>query len=355
MGRIYRFNGKRVTGMLSVVPKHTVRFQDELDNYGFSKEKSLNLQRVMGFGERRIVEGDLCTSDLLVYGMRRLFDEGSLKAADIGALVLVTQTPDYFMPPTSTVLHGKLGLDQETLCFDINQGCTGFLYGLLQSCLLLEVLGSKKVVLMNGDTLSRSASPFDRNIYPIIGDAATITVVENGGDGDIVMNMRTDGSRADWLIIPAGGFRMPTTVETRQLKEQADGNRRSDNDLFMNGTGIFAFTQTDVPPTIHELFSECGASLDDVDYFMFHQPNRFMLEKLRAKLKVPTEKLPMNIVERFGNSSSATIPITICHNIRDQLLKRASRICMGGFGVGLTWGTALMSLGPLDFCDLVEM
>jgi len=346
---------KKISGILSVVPKNCVKFLDEIENYGFSREKSLKLQETIGLDERRIVSGNECGSDLCLFGLEQLFAHNLLSKDDIGALIYVTQTPDHFMPPTSAILHGKLELGREVLCFDINHGCTGYLYGLLQAFLLLQLPGIGKVLLLNGDTLSRCASPHDRNIYPLIGDAGTLTVVENTDDkSQIYLNIRTDGSRFDWLIIPAGAFRMPSTEQTRQVKVLPDGNQRSDEDFYMNGAGIFTFTQTDVATAIKELFEFASMEVDEIDYFMFHQPNRFMLTKLAKKLAVPEEKMPNNTVEKFGNSSSASIPVTICHNAKDLLLKKKLRICMSGFGVGLSWGGLIMDVGPLEFCELIE-
>jgi len=346
---------KKISGILSVVPKHKVKFLDEIEKYGFSKEKSLKLQEIIGLNERRIVVGNECGSDLCLFGLEYLLDNNLLNKDDINALIYITQTPDHIMPPTSTILHGKLGLGREVLCFDINQGCTGYLYGLLQAFMLLELSGTGKIVLLNGDTLSRCASPHDRNIYPLIGDAGTVTIVENASDNsEIFLNLRTDGSRYDWLIIPAGGFRMPSTEQTRRVKVLPDGNQRSDDDFYMNGPGIFTFTQTDVVVAIKELFQFSTVQVNDVDYFMFHQPNRFILKKQAQKLGIPEEKMPNNTVETFGNSSSASIPVTICHNIKDLLLKDRLRICMAGFGVGLSWGALIMDVGPLEFCDLID-
>jgi 3-oxoacyl-[acyl-carrier-protein] synthase-3 len=346
---------KKISGILSVVPKNCVKFLDEINNYGFSREKSLKLQETIGLHERRIVVGNECGSDLCLFGIEYLLNNNLLTKDDIGALIYITQTPDHFMPPTSTILHGKLGLGRDVLCFDINQGCTGYLYGLLQAFMLLQLSDIGKVVLLNGDTLSRCTSPHDRNIYPLIGDAGTVTIVENTDDkNQIFLNMRTDGSRFDWLIIPAGAFRMPSTEQTRQVKVLPDGNQRSDEDFYMNGAGIFTFTQTDVAAGIKDLFQFASMDMDEVDYFMFHQPNRFMLKKLAKKLGVPEEKMPNNTVEKFGNSSSACIPVTICHNAKDLLLKERLRICMSGFGVGLSWGTLILDVGPLEFCEMIE-
>jgi len=351
----FSFKNKRISGILSVVPKHCVKFLDEIDNYGFSKEKSLKLQETMGFNERRIVEGNECASDLCLFGLEYLIANGKLNKDDISALIFVTQTPDHFIPPTTSILHGKIGLNREVLCLDINQGCAGYLYGLLQAFLLLQQPDIGKVVLLNGDTLSRCACPQDRNIYPLIGDAGTITILENADDNsDIFLNLMMDGSRSDWLTISAGAFRIPSTEQTREVKVLPDGNQRSDEHFFMNGAGVFIFTQADVPHTIKELFERASMDLDDIDYFMCHQPNRFMLQKLAHKLGVPQEKMPNNVVEKFGNSSSASIPVTVCHNVSHLLLKKQMKICMAGFGVGLSWGALIMDLGPVEFCELIE-
>jgi 3-oxoacyl-[acyl-carrier-protein] synthase-3 len=351
----FKFQNKKITGILSVIPKHCVKFFDEIKNYGLSREKAIKMQRDIGLNERRIVSGNECASDLCLYGLEYLINHGKLKKEEIGALIFISQTPDHFMPPTPSILHGKLNLRREVLCFDINQGCTGYLYGLLQAFLLLGLGDIGKVILLNGDTLSRCSYPKDRNIYPLIGDAGAVTIVENTQDSnEIFLNLRTDGSRSSWLIIPAGAFRNPSSEQTRKIKTLSDGNQRSDEHFYMNGAGIFSFTQTDVPPTIKELFQFANLEMSHIDYFIFHQPNRFMLQKLANKLGIAHEKMPNNIVEKFGNSSSVTIPVAICHNISEILLMQRAKICMSGFGIGLSWGALIMDLGPLRFCELIE-
>jgi len=354
MAKVYKCSNKKISGILSVVPKNTVRFIDELDNYNLSKERGLEMQRTIGLYERRLVQDEECASDLCLYGLENLINNNFLKIEDIGAIIFVTQTPDHFMPPTSSIIQGKLNCSKDVLCFDINQGCAGYLYGLFQAFMLLDHI-DKKVLLLNGDTLSRRCCPYDRNIYPLIGDAGSITIVEKSDDQDeIYLNLQSDGTRYDWLIIPAGAFRKPSTEQTREIKLYPDGNKRSEEDFYMNGAGVFTFTQVDVPLTIKELFEKTNIRLEEIDYFMFHQPNRFMLQKLAKKLGVSEEKLPNNIVGKFGNSSSVSIPVNICWNIANILLERRLKICMSGFGVGLSWGTLIMNMGPLEFCSLVE-
>jgi 3-oxoacyl-[acyl-carrier-protein] synthase-3 len=238
---------------------------------------------------------------------------------------------------------------------DINQGCAGFLIGLFQGFLLLDQPSVRKVVLVNVDVLSRKVSKKDRNSYPLIGDAASITIIERSQDPTpIHANLMMDGTRREALMIPAGGFRMPASAETAILEDDGENNCRAKDHLRMDGAAVFNFVQVEVPPLVEELLRAAEATVDDVDYFLFHQPNRFMLQKLADRMRVPYEKMPSNIVENYGNSSGVTIPMVIAHNLRQRLLGNTIRACMAGFGVGLTWSSMLLRLGPMSFCDLIE-
>src|SRR5215831_11484242 len=182
----FTFRRKRISGILVVVPANERSFVEEMKNFNFPEARSLKLKEVMGFDKRRIVPPGVCVSDLAVFGMEHLFAQGRLKRDEIDALLLVTQTPDHFMPATSSLIQGRLGLKQDMVCLDINQACAGFVIGLMQAFMLLEQESVRKVVLINGDVLSRKASPKDRNIYPLIGDAASITIVERDEEDSVV-------------------------------------------------------------------------------------------------------------------------------------------------------------------------
>jgi 3-oxoacyl-[acyl-carrier-protein] synthase-3 len=349
------FRNRRISGLLAVVPRHETRFVDEMANYRVPVGRSLKLKEVMGYDRRRIVEGPVCVSDLACHGLERLFAEGALARDGFDALIVVTQSPDYFMPPTSCVIHGRMDLPQDVLCLDINQGCAGFLVGLFEGFHLLEQPTVRKVVLINADVLSRKVSPQDRNSYPLVGDAASIAVLERSDDGTPVhAAIKTDGRRSQALTIPAGGFRLPASAETAVMEEDSEKNLRAKDHLRMDGAAVFNFVQTDVPPMIRSLLCAAGATVEQVDYFLCHQPNRFMLQKLAQALGAPMEKVPSNVVEIYGNSSGVTIPIAIAHNLRARLLTESVSACLAGFGVGLTWASMLLRLGPLDFCDLIE-
>jgi 3-oxoacyl-[acyl-carrier-protein] synthase-3 len=349
------FSGKSISGVLTILPSKEIVFEDEIDNYNFSRERSLKLKSAMGFNKRRIVENGVCVSDLCVYGLNYLFNNGKLQKEEIDALILVTQTPDYILPPTSNVIQGTLGLNHDVICLDINQGCAGYIIGLNQAFMLLEQKNISKVVLLNADILSSKVSKNDRNSNPLIGDGASITIVEKSSqaqDVNIVIKMNGEGAFA--LQIPAGGARLPISTETGILKQDTNGNLRSLNHLVMKGDEVFNFVQTEVPPLIDDLLRISDTNKDEIDYFMFHQPNKFMLHKLADKMGVPREKMPANIVENFGNSSGVTIPTSICFNIGDKLLSNDYKLCLSGFGVGLTWAAMTINLDNLNFCEIID-
>lgn len=351
----FSFKNKRINGILTILPKKAVKFEDEMANYSFSPAKCMKLKLAMGYKEHRIAEPGQCSSDFCKFGLQYLFDNGMLKKDEIDALLFVSQSADYYMPPTSNLIHGHFGLKQDCLCMDINQGCAGFELGLIQAFLLLEQPAVKKVVLMNADVLSPKVSDQDRNSKPLIGDAAAITIVEKcEEENPIYANIKMDGTGAMVLNIPAGGFRMPSTPETAVMEQDAAGNYRSKNNLVMQGDDVFNFVQREVPPMIEHLYEQSGVDRNEVDWYMFHQPNKFMLHKLADKLGIPHEKMPANIVENFGNASGVTVPTCISYNLGDQLVNGKMRLCMAGFGVGLTWSSIMMEMGSLNFNKIIE-
>ena len=351
----FLFKHKRISGILTVLPQKSVKFEDEMANYNFSPAKSMKLKIAMGYKEHRIAAKGQTSSDFCEYGLHYLVDNGLLAPEEIDALLFVSQSPDYFMPPTSNILHGKFGMRQDCLCMDINQGCAGFELGLIQACLLLDQPAIQKVALLNADVLSPKVSPRDRNSKPLIGDAAAITIIEKcEEENPIYANIKMDGTGALVLNIPAGGFRLPSSPETAIMEEDAAGNFRSKDNLVMQGDEVFNFVQREVPPMIEHLYEQSGVDRNDVDWYMFHQPNKFMLNKLADKLGVPREKMPANIVENFGNASGVTVPTCISFNLGEKLCNETMQLCMAGFGVGLTWSSIMMKVGNLKFNQIIE-
>lgn len=348
------FRDKKISGLLSVLPQTTVRFEDEVKNYTFPEKQTLRLQKVMGYKQHRIVKDTTATSDLCCAGLDYILERGWLRKEEIGGLVVATSLPDHFIPPVSSILHGRYSLDHSVACVDISQGCVAFLWGLLEAYMLLEHMPDKKVVVCAADVLSKKISKKDRNSYPLTGDAAGIAIVENrAGVRDIHAALYNDGSRSGALTIPAGGSRMPCTPETAALRDtDGDGNLRALDNLVMKGADVFNFVQTEVPPLIEETLRFAGVEKDEIDWYLFHQPNKFMLRKLAEKLGVPYEKMPMNTVEEFGNSSGACIPVNVTYNLAEEMKTRRSLCCVSAFGSGLTWGAMVMELGEMDFCEM---
>lgn len=348
------FYGKKISSILGVLPEQEVFFEDEVGNYSFPEKQTLRLKRVMGYKKHRISKKESSASDFAIYGLRHMLEEKWIDKEEIGAVIVVTLCPDYFVPHISTIVQGELGLDEDVICMDIAQGCCGFLLGLFESFLLLEHMKDKRVVLINVDILSHKVSERDRNDYPLIGDAATITVIENSDEkNEIYYEMHMNGSMGDALKIPAGAFKMPSTAETGIMRDIGDGNYKSLDHMHMDGSAVFNFVQTKVPPMLKHALSETNNSVDDIDYYLFHQPNKFMLQKLAQKVGISFEKMPMNLVENYGNPSGASIPLVTIHNLQEQLKDNKYNCCFSAFGSGLAWGAIIMEFGRLKHCEII--
>ena len=351
----FKFNNKIISGILTVLPDKEIIFDEEVSNYNFPIAKSLKLKNLMGFNKRRVVSDGITSSDLCIFGIQYLIDQKLLLKEDIDAIILVTQTPDYILPPTSNIIQGHFKLKKDIICMDINQGCAGYIIGLFQSFMLLDQESVSKVVLLNADTLSSKVSNKDRNSNPLIGDAAAITVIEKTSEfSEIFFDIKMNGQGAFALNIPAGGARIPVTNETSKLYADEYGNVRNQEQLYMKGDEVFQFVQNEVPPLIEEVLEYAKINKNEIDYFMFHQPNKFMLNKLADKLKIKHEKMPSNIVEEFGNSSGATIPTLINYNLKELLETQTMQFCLSGFGIGLTWAAIIMKIGDLKFNKLIN-
>jgi 3-oxoacyl-[acyl-carrier-protein] synthase-3 len=349
-----KFDNGKLSGLLLVVPGHEQTFLDDMKNFDFPESRSLKLMKVMGYDKHRLVENDTCSSDLVIHGFRHLFSSAKFDKDSIDVLIVVTQSPDYLMPPTSSVIQGELGLKQDMLCLDINQGCAGFIIGLIQALSLLNQDCIQRIALVNVDVMSRKVNPRDRNSYPLIGDAASIAIIDRCSGTEIWANLKMDGSRREALMIPAGGMRLPSSAETAEVEDAGDNNFRAKDNLKMDGTAVFNFVQTEVPPLIADIMDFSEKSDSDICAYAFHQPNKFMLEKLADKLGVAREKIPMDVVERFGNNSGVTIPTVLATNLKKGLLGAGALYCLAGFGVGLTWASMIMPIGPLEFCEQID-
>lgn len=260
------------------------------------------------------------------------------------------------MPKSINVVVANIAIGYSVNAYmnmDINQPCGGYLVGLLQGFMLLDNPAVNKVALVNIDVLSKKVSKQDRNSYPLIGDAASVTILERSDTpAKAYFNYFTYGEMHEALIIPAGGFKTPSNAETAVLKDvDGDGNFRSLDNLKMDGSAVYNFVMQEVPGAVDDILKLSGYDKEKIDWFLFHQPNRFMLEKLADKLGVPRGKVPNNIVSNFGNSSGVTIPVNIAFNLGNTLLDKTFLCCLCGFGGGLTISSAVLRLGNMAFCE----
>lgn len=348
---ITSFTGKKITGVLTVLPENCYPFEEEIAQAEAVRAK--RLKRVMGYGKRYRVKADTDMSDLMAYGMQYLLEQKWLKKEDIGAIVVVTLSPDYFVPGISNIIHGRFDLPKDIMCVDIPAACAGYIIGLAQSFMLLEHMEHKKVVLFTGDIFNRKASDEEDKFEspPFGGDAANITIIENTMESTpICYNFYTEGKYSDILVAKEGGFHRLLSEEQLQDKRYNLPFRNME----MDGSAVFNFVQKEVPPLIDELLQYSGRTKEEIDWYLFHQPNKFMLQKLAEKMQIPYSKMPMDVVQDYGNSNSGTIPVAMTSYVGKELCEQNKLCCFSGFGAGLTWAAILMEIGPLDFCENIQ-
>jgi 3-oxoacyl-[acyl-carrier-protein] synthase-3 len=299
-----------------------------------------------GVRSRRIAAAGETASDLGVAAAERLFASGACQPADVDYLLFCTQSPDYFLPTSACTMQARLGMRTDSGAIDFNQGCSGWVYGLSLAKSLVEAGTADKVLLVTAETYSKYINARDRSVRTIFGDAAAatlVTAVESDRDliGPFIFG--TDGRGACNLIVPMGGARKPSTAEPPPETSDTSGNWRSEANLFMNGPEIFNFTLQSVPKAVTQLLTKSQRTVADVDFFIFHQANRFMLERLRAKCAIPAEKF-WNHIEEIGNTVSSTIPIAWQQAREQERLHAGNRVMAVGFGVGYSWSAALIEV-----------
>ncbi|MEX2381671.1 MAG: ketoacyl-ACP synthase III [Opitutales bacterium] len=350
------FKKNRIQGLVTVVPRETKSIDDEVHLYGGQREQIERIKKTIGLHERHVVAEGVTAGDLCEAAARRLLERCSVDAGEVDGIIMVTQTPDYFQPATACVLHGRLGLKEDCAAFDVNLGCSGYVYALWLAGMMVETGACRKVLVLAGDTISRCVNPRDRALAPLFGDAGSATlVVEAEEETESWFSLKSDGKGFEHLIVPAGAFRHPSTEETRREETDAEGNVRSLEQLRMNGAEVFNFSIKVEPVAIREILEFAGKTVEEVDYLVFHQANRYIISNIARRLKIPLDKVPCSTVERYGNQSCASIPGTICDCLAREVSERRVRLVLSGFGVGLSWASCLLDLDHLDCCEVVEV
>jgi 3-oxoacyl-[acyl-carrier-protein] synthase III len=347
------FKGIKISGIAGAVPSSKIR---NLTDHNFcsqdDRQKIVALTKVT---EYRKASVEMCASDLCQASAEALLCGLDRQPAEIDAIVFATMTGDYRVPSTACLLQDRLKCRNTVVAYDIQMGCSGFIVGLYNACSLIQGAGLKKVLLLSWDTQTKLCHEKDKNVVFILADGGTATLLEaDAVADDIIIELMTDGSRFQNLYVPAGGFRRPSTNETREIREQPDGGIRSEEHLFMNGMEIFKFSVTDVVKTIADFMEMEKISPQHLEYLFLHQANGFMNEKIARKLKFSDEKVPTTI-SFFGNTGSASIPLTMAHHFSTVKQVRANHCLLAGFGVGLSWGVAAMTLNEAYFPEVVEL
>ncbi|MCD8207720.1 MAG: ketoacyl-ACP synthase III [Bacteroidales bacterium] len=313
-----------------------------------------------GIEERRVAPENICSSDLCAAAAEKLLAQLNWEKSEINFLVFVSQTRDYILPATACLLQHRLGLPESCATFDVPLGCSGWVYGLnTLSAILRTTCG--KGLLLAGDTATRLHYSRDKTSFPLFGDAGSataleFTLAENTNKRAMKFNLGSDGSGADTLIIPDGGYRSPCSPKS--FNEYVDpqlGATLTPRHARMNGMDVFAFAQSQVPQSVRTLCDKCGIELSAIDLFVFHQANKAINERIRTKLGLPEEKVPSSL-KNFGNTSSASIPLTLVTQAREILsANEEHQVLACGFGVGLSWATALFHTQGLVIPKLIEL
>ncbi|HEU4719245.1 MAG TPA: ketoacyl-ACP synthase III [Bacteroidia bacterium] len=328
----------RISAIEYVLPEKIYTNEDFFSEFPGAKAETL---LKTGVRKRHIAGKDEISSDLAFRAAEKLITENNIDRSAIDFLLFNSADIDYYTPATACVLQGRLGLKNSCGAMDILNGCSGYVYSLGIATGIMESMGAKNILLLNSSTLTRFIHPRDRANRFLFGDAAAaslITFSETGAIGPFVYG--TDGKSFEKIIIRHGFARHPVTQESLTDREDEYGNVTNDASFYMDGVGIFLFSVRTVPPMINELLQKAGQTMDDVDLFVFHQPNAFLNEMLRKKLNIPEEKF-VHCMADFGNTVQSTIPIALKEMQKQGRLREGMNVVMTGFGTGLSWAATL--------------
>ncbi len=350
--RFANLEGVAVGGICACVPAYTVDnavagaelFGDEIENT--IKATGVRTRHVCPAGS------GITALDLSVAAARRLLENHSLPPSEIGGVVFVTQTPDHDIPNNSSRAAYLLGLPESSVAADTSFGCSGYIYGLWMGGLMARSVGAP-ILLLDGETHSYFTSPKDRSTALLFGDAGSATLIVPDAGGSWHFGFMTDGSKHDVLLVPEGRSRHLFNERSLEYRTWPDGGVRRPIDLMMDGMAVFNFVVRNVPGCLSSLMEKFGVAPDDPDLLLLHQANLYMMKQVAKKIKVSPEKMPVSL-DRFGNSSSATIPVTICSELRQNVAEKKHKTLAAGFGAGLSVATVLMELGPCVCPGIVE-
>ncbi|MBE6101866.1 MAG: ketoacyl-ACP synthase III [Selenomonas ruminantium] len=317
----------------------------------FSPNKIRRLVKQTGVESLSIVRGGVCASDMCYDAAERLFAAGEAKREEIGAIIFLSQTPDYINPATSYLLQARLDLSDDVIALDVNLGCSGYVYGLyLAATMLANMPEGRKVLLCCGDSGSSLIHPQDTSTMPIMGDAGAATIIDKGMQSkkNAYFAFNSFGKLANALKIPRGGARAVNLTENEHLSLDRD------NYTVMDGMAIMDFSLTEAPRNIRELLTEAKADVDEIDLAVFHQANKIIVRSLGEELGFPEEKVPWGVA-RIGNSNSSSIPACLAEMKRQGVYHGYGQVLLSGFGVGLSVASTLLNISDLHILETKEI
>ena len=345
-------NNLKVKGLTVCVPSNVV----ENSSYTVVPENERPaFIEAIGIERRHVAASDVCTSDLCYKAAEDLICNLGWNKDEIELIVFVSQTPDYRMPATSCVLQQRLGLPRTCMTIDVSQGCSGYVYGLSVVGSLVSNGSIKKALLLVGNTQNKNINFNDKSTWPLFSDAGSATAIEycpTGGD-NFKLSFMTDGGGEKTIIVPDGGYRNMVSAESFVEHEYEGGIKRNNLNIFMQGDDVFAFVIGNIPKATKTMYEHFNIDPDKIDYFLIHHASKFIINKLKKKLSIPEEKAPV-ILKDYGNSSNVSIPILMTKTIKEELLNRPLQLYVSGFGVGLSLGVGVLSLHPMEVCNLIE-
>lgn len=344
-----KFSNVGIVGICTSVPKEIKKTVEQTEY--FTSDELLKFRDATGIEERHIAPSHICASDLCYNAALCLLSELDISKDNIDVLIFISQTPDYRVPGTSILLQHRLGLSKSTLAFDVNMTCSGYLYGLYIAYSLLANERVNNVLLLLGETMSKLISEKDKATSLLLGDAGSATLLSKGEEyADTYFSLKTDGSNFDAIHIPMGGFRKISSLESLTYMKYEDGSERNGEQIYMDGMSVFSFAISELPKDIKELLAECDMDLNDVDKFIFHQANKLMTDFIVKKMKIDKEKA-LSVIEKFGNASGVSIPLTITNN--KNKFYPGEVLLLNAIGAGFSWGTSIMKFP--DKCVLLHI
>lgn len=347
---VLKIKNVEIKGMAVCLPANV---EENKEYPYFAADELDRMLPTIGIERRHVAAVGVTTSDLCLKAAEKLISDLKWKKEDIDLLIFASPARDYIEPDTACILQDRLGLSKNAMCFDMTLGCTAWTYGINVVASILSSGFIKKAILLNGDLPSKSSSYTDKTLYPLFSDTGAATALEyNENATGFISEIGTDGSGYEAIITKDGGVRHPFTAKSLEVKNYGEGINRTDMNLSMNGMDVFAFALKTAPKSVNALLDYAQYSVEDIDYYFFHQANLYMDKKIAKKLKLPEYKVPFCLKD-YGNAGGASIPLVMITQKAKELRTKKLRNVACAFGVGLSWASVCFETNRIVCSDLI--